>query len=159
MMAVAGLFVWGLSRSVLPTLSISSSDGNIRDRVAVAEPVPARRRAIATVYVFLSVNCPISNRVLSTLDSLYEEFASLGIEFVGVAPAANATAEAVEVHQRTHDIRFPVLWDRQHRLCEQLGATHTPQAVVVSADDAVLYSGRIDDRYSDLGRPESVVQQ
>lgn len=50
---------------------------------------------------------------------------------------------------------FPDLADGSNSLARQLGATVTPQAVVVSPRGTILYSGRIDDRAVSFGRRRS----
>lgn len=144
-----GLSAWGVWQrgwfSSVPTAHEASLEA-----ASPASDVADHERA--TVYVVLSVNCPISNGYVPTLNRLAKQFASANIEFLGVVPGANATEEEVEAHQREFGISFPVVWDRQHELCQRLGATHTPQAIVVDADQAIRYSGRIDDRFADLGQ-------
>lgn len=42
--------------------------------------------------------------------------------------------------------------DRAHELVTKTGATITPEAVVLDAREQVVYRGRIDDRFVELGR-------
>ena len=53
-------------------------------------------------------------------------------------------------------IKFPVLFDASGELAETLQPTHVPEAFVLDTDSEVVYRGRIDDRYAELGkkRPE-----
>ncbi len=145
-----GLCAWGQQRGWFSTVATTPDGALNAASPSITEPTDRQPRA--TVYLFLSVNCPISNGSLPMLNRLCEQFTSKGIEFVGVVPGANATADEVDAHHQEYAIRFPVVWDRQHKLCERLGATHTPQAVVVGVNDEVLYSGRLDNRNVDLGK-------
>ena len=43
-------------------------------------------------------------------------------------------------------------------LVQQMAATITPEAVVLSKSGEALYQGRIDDRYADLGKPRASAQ-
>jgi len=130
---------------------ITTPDGTL-NAASPSIAKPTERKTQATVYLFLSTNCPISNGSLPMLNLLCERFSPEGIKFVGVVPGAIATADEVDAHHQEYAVQFPVVWDRQHQLCEQLVATHTPQAVVVGVHDEVLYSGRLDDRHVDLGK-------
>lgn len=106
----------------------------------------------ATTVVFLSTQCPISNGGLPELKRLASRFLRSGIEFFGVISDPSVSrAEAVRHHDE-FGITFPVLFDASQELCRLLGPTHTPQAMVVSSAGAILYSGRIDNRYSRVGR-------
>jgi hypothetical protein len=158
-----GLCAWGLQRRGWLSPVGPTAVGALRAEHPLAhDPLrPSRKPTVAhraTVYLLLSIHCPISNSYVPTLNRLQMELASERIEFIGVVPGAGASAEEVESHQREYGIRFPVVWDRNHALCRKLGATHTPQAIVVSEDGTTLYSGRIDDRYSDLGQRRPTIQ-
>lgn len=151
------LCAWGLQQRGWLSTASRTSDGAL----SAASPTDANSpdsSVQATVYVFLSINCPISNGYLPTLNRLCEEFAAHQVEFVGVIPGSNATADEVEAHQQEYEIRFPVVWDRKHTLCERLGATHTPQVVVIGTANKILYSGRIDDRFADLGQKRLTIR-
>ena len=152
-----GLCAWGVQqRGWFSTVTVTP-DGAL-EAASSSDTEVTNRRARAKVYLFLSVNCPISNGSLPTLNRLHEEFSAQNIEFVGVVPGANATADEVEAHQQEYGVRFPVVWDRQNKLGRRLGATHTPQAIVVGVKHEILYSGRIDDRFVDLGKQRQAVQ-
>ncbi len=156
-----GLCAWGLQQRGWLSTVATTPDGALEaaspSETDAATAGPAHRPR-ATVYLFLSVNCPISNGYLPTLNRLHEEFASKLIAVVGVVPGRNATPDEVEAHQQEYGIRFPVIWDRHHELCERLGATHTPQAIVVGAENEILYSGRVDDRFADLGQKRLTIR-
>ena len=44
-----------------------------------------------------------------------------------------------------------VILDPEHKLVDVTGATITPEAVVITPEAVIVYRGRIDDWYSDLG--------
>ena len=71
--------------------------------------------AAATVYLFLSTDCPLSNRYTPELKQLEAQYQNKNITFL------------------------PVFSDTQ--LARKLGASVTPQAVVTSPTGAVLYRG------------------
>ncbi|HUQ71868.1 MAG TPA: redoxin family protein, partial [Planctomycetaceae bacterium] len=114
-------------------------------------------RAVAVV--FLATHCPISNGTIPELKSLAAKYKLKGVEFYGVIsdPAVNR-AEAVK-HRQEYHINFPVVFDASLNLRRQLKPTHTPQAIVLSPAGEVLYSGRIDDRYSAVNRKREVATQ
>ena len=47
---------------------------------------------------------------------------------------------------------FPVLFDASCILAQALKPTHTPEAFVLNAEGRLVYRGRIDDLYADLGK-------
>jgi hypothetical protein len=159
----AGWFAVGWHGRRLPMLSIPILPTNARSHTEVESdllrgelswdqiaPAPAGERA--TVYLFLATHCPISNAYIPELNRLCDLFRPAGIHFVGVVAGRNSTVEEVETHRREFGIKFPVIFDRGNHLCRKFRATHTPQAVVAQGRGEVVYSGRIDDRYADLGQ-------
>jgi hypothetical protein len=111
---------------------------------------PAGTRAI--VFFFTSTDCPISNRYAPEVRRLAERFAPRGVVFRLVYPGRAGRADAIRAHVAAfwyggaaEPFRDPTL-----ALAKYVGATVTPEAAVV-VDGRVVYHGRIDDRYVDLG--------
>jgi formylglycine-generating enzyme required for sulfatase activity len=118
----------------------------------------AERDATAVVFVFLATQCPISNGILPELARLHTRFSGQ-IEFYGVIPDRFTTPGEAATHRREFAIPFPVLLDTSGALQRQLQPTHSPQAIVVDRDGRLIYSGRIDDRYKEVGRPKQFATQ
>lgn len=109
----------------------------------------------ATVLLFTRTDCPISNRYAPEVRQLAESYAAKGIEFVLVYPEAGATDASVNEHRRAFGYPIPAALDPDHRYVRAAKARATPEAAVF-VDGKLVYRGRIDDRYVDLGkaRPE-----
>jgi hypothetical protein len=111
----------------------------------------------AAVLLFLSPECPISRDCAGVVDRLARTFGPRGVLFLGIDPAAGATAEAMARRWSGWHPTFPILFDTRRRVARQAGVEVTPEAVVLLSDGQVVYRGRIDDRYradgSKLSRP------
>lgn len=112
---------------------------------------PAGTKAI--VFLFTSTDCPISNRYAPEVHRLAESFGSQGVVFRLVYPNRAEDAAAIREHMAAYSyegiveaVRDPTL-----ALVKFVGATVTPEVAIV-AGGHVVYRGRIDDRYVDLGR-------
>ena len=57
--------------------------------------------------------------------------------------------------QQEFKIQFPVLFDASGEIADVLGPTHVPEAFVLNADAEVVYRGRIDDLYGEVGKNDS----
>jgi hypothetical protein len=114
--------------------------------------------ARATVLVFVAVDCPISNRYAPELQRLERELAPRGVAFFLVYPEPSLDVEAARRHGLDYGLAFPALLDREHRLVEHTGVEVTPEAAVLAPDGTLLYRGRIDDRWVDVGprRPRAM---
>lgn len=105
-------------------------------------------KAKATVVVFLSIECPMSNGYLPALTDLAQKYGEKGVSVVGVFPEAGATAEQLAAHAKEYKIPFPLLLDESHAAVKALGAKTTPEAFVLDESFVLRYRGRIDDGYS-----------
>ncbi|HUP38538.1 MAG TPA: redoxin domain-containing protein [Vicinamibacterales bacterium] len=105
-----------------------------------------------TVLVFISADCPISNRYAPELTRLHAEFAANGIRFRLVYPNPLDDDAVIEKHLKAYGLPPVAERDRAHELVKKTGATITPEAVVLDAREQIVYRGRIDDRFVELGR-------
>ena len=112
---------------------------------------PAGTKAI--VFIFTSTDCPISNRYAPEVRRIAETFGSKGVVFRLVYPNPSDHAEAIREHINAYSyagVGEPVR-DSKFALVKFAGVDVTPSAAVV-VGGRVVYRGRIDDRYVDLGR-------
>ena len=121
--------------------------------------VPIALALQLTVLVFTTTDCPISNRYAPEIKRLTEKFAGKA-EFVLVYPVPADSDSAIREHISKFGYTNKWRRDDGQRLVKQTGVTVTPEVAVLNADQRVLYRGRIDDRYIDLGkdRPQPTVR-
>ena len=98
--------------------------------------------AKATVVVFVSVQCPVSNSYNGRLASLYTDYSSQGVQFAFVNANATESLSDVEAHENWP---FQVVKDNGSTLADKLGAEHTPEAFVFDRNGTLVYHGRVDD--------------
>lgn len=110
----------------------------------------------ATVHVFLKEDCPIARYHTKTLVALHERFASQDIKFHGYLPSSKATEARAAAFKKQFALPFPVEADVTLTKARQLGATVTPEVVVVDSGGKTLYQGRIDNTYADFGKRRRV---
>jgi hypothetical protein len=110
------------------------------------------------VLLFVRTDCPITNRYAPELARIAQEFARQPVHFWLVYPDAATTMAAIEDHIAAY--RFPgePLRDPHHLLVKRAHATVSPEAAVFNASGDLLYHGRIDDRYVDIGRARAEAQ-
>ena len=127
-------------------LRVQHIDGGAVDPFAV----PAGVTAI--VFLFTSTECPISNRYAPEVRRLAAAFAPKGVLFRLIYPNPAERAPAIREHMTAFAYAgaTEALRDPEHALVKFVGATVTPEAAVY-AGGHIVYRGRIDDRYVDLG--------
>ncbi|MFO0902071.1 MAG: redoxin domain-containing protein [Pirellulales bacterium] len=101
----------------------------------------------ATVLVFLSTECPISNAYVPTLNQLAKHYADQGLQVIGLNSNAGQSLKQIQSHALDYQIAFPVVKDAGGRLARLCGATTCPESLLLDAQGRVVYRGRVDDRF------------
>lgn len=114
----------------------------------IALPSPGSK---AVVLVFLSTTCPICNAYAPELRRIDEEFSGKGVRLILVQTEADLSGKDAAKHAAEYQLAAPVVLDPEHKLAALTGAEMTPEAVVISPEGKILYRGRIDDRFRELG--------
>lgn len=118
----------------------------------------AGQRGQLAVFVFISTECPIANAMVPDLRQLAAEAKTGGIAFRVVHATPGVDDAAIAQHAREFGLEgaVDIVIDRDQSLVRALGATITPEAVLVRLDGAGgferLYAGRVNDLYSGIGR-------
>ena len=115
------------------------------------DPLQSRAGTKVTVVLFVSTDCPISNRYAPDIRKLHDTYEKDGVAFWLVYP--NPAESVADIRDHVKSFAFPgtALRDVKHDLAKAAGATITPEAVVYDAKGTLTYRGRIDDRYSAVG--------
>ena len=103
-----------------------------------------------TVFVFTTSDCPISNRYAPEIQRLAANYGD-NAKFVLVYPVSSDTPQIISEHKKKFGYAFEHVRDTNQKLVKRIGVTMTPEVAVMRGDQ-VLYRGRIDDRYVELGR-------
>lgn len=112
-----------------------------------------------TVLIFVSIECPVSNRYAPEIKRLYDEFTPRGVRFRLVYPNPLDGQPAISKHLTEYGYPQIAEPDRDHRLVKMAGATITPEAAVFDSRQRLVYRGRIDDRFVELGRERPAATQ
>jgi Flp pilus assembly protein TadD len=105
----------------------------------------------ATAFIFTTTDCPVANRYAPEIRRLFDIYSRQGIRFWLVYVNPRETPETIGAHTRTYALPMAVLRDRGHALVGRLGVSVTPEVAIVDPRGTVIYRGRIDDRYTELG--------
>jgi peroxiredoxin len=97
-----------------------------------------------TVLIFISVQCPVSNAYNERMEKLAEDYKAKGIAVIGINANASEDAAAVKAHAAEHNLAFTILKDPSNKVADKLGASVTPEAYFLDANNKLLYHGRID---------------
>ena len=99
----------------------------------------------ATVLMFVSTQCPVSNDYNERMAALAKDYSAKGVGFVGLNSNRQEAAAEVADHAKKHGFSFPVLKDTGNVQADYFGARVTPEIFVYDAEWKLRYHGRIDD--------------
>lgn len=145
--ANSGAVAAGPDASALPLqqcINVIDCDGGMH----VLQPEASKP---ATVFVFVTAECPISASYFPRLNALAREWRSKNVSLYGVWADPTSRPGEVAAVRSEYQIQFPLLMDRDGTLAERFGPSHVPEAFVMNSKGGIAYHGRIDDRYRELG--------
>ena len=128
-----------------PRVVLKDPDGRVVD------PFLAAESSAAIVFLFASIDCPVSNRYAPEVQRLHSAFTQKNVAFWMVYPNPSDTPEAVRAHLKAFSYPVHALLDPRHELVKLAKATITPEAAVFGKSRTLDYHGRIDDRFVSLG--------
>jgi thiol-disulfide isomerase/thioredoxin len=112
---------------------------------------PAVHSGQLVLFVFLSPECPLCQNYTVVLNQLDRQYAGK-IKMYGIIPGRTyGTAEINDFVQK-YKISYPLLPDPSLRLSRYLQASATPEAILLSSGDELIYKGAIDNWYQALGK-------
>ena len=113
-------------------------------------PLIVEPGSAATVLVFTTTDCPISNRYAPEIQRLESRFGQQ-VRFVLVFPVASDSAAVIRTHLKTFAYSSEAVRDTALELVKHTGVTISPEVAVLDRKSQLVYRGRIDDRYLELG--------
>ena len=98
-----------------------------------------------TVVCFLGTECPLAKLYASRINRFADDLHN--VQFIGVCSNQQDSLEDLRGFREKHQIKFPLLKDRNQIIADQFGAQRTPEVFLVDRSLKILYHGRIDDQY------------
>lgn len=117
------------------------------------DPFKASRGKLV-VLLFVRTDCPISNRYAPAIQRMSAAHASAA-RFWLVYPDKNESPRKILAHDRQYGYTISTLRDPNHTLVRMSQVTITPEAAVFTADGRLVYHGRVDNWFVDMGRARS----
>ena len=153
---VIRLFIVLIVAAWLSSLASTSSGTQNTGFDLAGNPVDPLKSAggRVVVLVFVRTDCPVSNRYAPLIQKLSTEHAGKAAFWL-IYPSKLESAEAIRKHEREYGYKIPALRDPQHVLVKGSQVQITPEVAVFDAGRHLVYHGRIDNLYEDIGRARS----
>ncbi len=113
----------------------------------------------ASVFVFLSPECPLCINYTLTLNQLFQKFKDRRVVFYGVFPGKYYSKKKINRFVKKYDLKFNIVLDPDYGLTKKYNATVTPEAVFIGSNGLKLYSGKIDNWAYELGKKRTVITE
>ncbi len=107
------------------------------------------------VLVFIYEDCPISIYMTKDLSEMFDIYKK-DFDFKAVFPNALSNYKTASIFLEKYKLNgFELIIDEDQSLTNKYGATITPEAIVLNEQDEILFRGRINDGYFDIGKKKS----
>jgi hypothetical protein len=113
---------------------------------------PLQTPAKVVALVFISSECPISNRMAPEIERLYQKYSTDDVSICLVYPNISDSENAVQEHRRAFRLNAPYVRDTNHALVRKAAVSLTPEAAVFNKNRDLVYRGRITDQFLSIGR-------
>jgi peroxiredoxin len=141
---IAGSGRTGDTTLVAPAIGTVIEDFKLPDTDGKEHSLNSLKGKKGSVLIFISVQCPISNAYNERMEKLAQDYSARGVTIIGVNANNTEPADVVKAHAAEKHFTFPILKDPGNKIADRLGATRTPEAYFLDADNRLLYHGRID---------------
>jgi len=103
-----------------------------------------------TLVIFMCNHCPFVLHIIDKLEELYEDYKSLGIEFIAINSndVDNYPADSPEMMVEFADekeLKFPYLYDESQEVAKSYNAACTPDFYFFDENLKLIYRGQMDD--------------
>jgi len=121
-----------------PAFTLPDADGK-------SHSLAETRSSKATVIMWVSTECPVSNAYNDRMAAIAKEYQAKGFSFIGINSNKAETPAAIAKHSQEHGFSFPILKDADNVVADKYGASVTPEVYIVDSKGILRYHGRIDD--------------
>ena len=103
----------------------------------------------ATVVMFISTQCPVSNEYNERIIALHNDYKEQGVQFIGINSNRNESVEEIAEHSKTSKFDFVVLKDLGNEIADKFKARRTPEVYLLDEKRILRYRGAIDNSQKD----------
>jgi peroxiredoxin len=150
MIALVAVAIAGNARTINtdiptpPAIGATIVDFTLPDADGKDHSLTSLKGKNGTVLIFVAVQCPVSNAYNERMEKLAQDYKARGISVIGINANSTEPAADVKKHAAEHNLTFPILKDNGNKIADSLGATRTPEAYLLDANNKLVYHGRID---------------
>jgi peroxiredoxin len=136
----------GSARDAKAAVAIGSvvADFTLPDADGKEHTLTSLKGSKGTVVIFMATKCPVSNAYNERMQKLSDDYASRGVNVVGINSNVAELAPEVKQHAAEKGLKFTILKDAGNVIADRFDAQVTPEAYLIDASGKLVYHGRID---------------
>jgi len=127
-----------------PTIGSTIEDFKLPDAGGVEHSLKSLTGKNGAVLIFIATRCPVSNAYNDRMEALAQDYKAKGINVIGINSNVTEPASEVKSHAAEKHLTFTILKDDGNKIADRFGASKTPEAYVIDANNKLVYHGRID---------------
>jgi peroxiredoxin len=127
-----------------PAIGATIADFTLPDADGKERSLSSLKGKNGTVFIFVAVQCPVSNAYNERMEKLAQDYKARGITVVGINSNTGEAADAVKAHASANKLTSVILKDNGNKIADSFGASKTPEAYFLDANNKLAYHGRID---------------
>jgi peroxiredoxin len=127
-----------------PAIGSTIDDFKLPDTDGTEHSLNSLKGNKGTVLIFIATRCPVSNGYNQRMETLAQDYKARGINVIGINSNVTEPASEVKSHAADKHLTFMILKDEGNKIADRFGATKTPEAYVLDANNKLVYHGRID---------------
>ncbi len=140
------LFAFAMAANAQSGVSVGATIDNfsLPDTNGKTQTLNDMKGKNGAVIVFLSAQCPVVKGYHDRINQIAADYKDKGINVIGINSNATESLDWVKSNITEYNYKFPVLIDKGNLFADKLGASVTPEAYYVDANNVLLYHGAID---------------
>jgi hypothetical protein len=104
------------------------------------------------VFVFLNTECPISQKITLSLNQTKEFFEEETIEWNAYFTDKRISKKKIQAFNETYHFTWNSRQDKRLKSARKLGASITPEVIVLDTKQQIIYQGAIDNWFYEWGK-------
>lgn len=155
--ALSGILIWMAMSQVARSQPLSIAGLALIDIKTGNSFLLSSDADSATVFVFLSPECPLCQSYTKTIRELSTKYRGQ-VRFIGVFPGNSYTREEISSFISTYQLQIPAFLDDDFSTTNAMSVSVTPTAVFVK-QSKLVYFGAIDNWASGLGKKRNLITE
>jgi peroxiredoxin len=127
-----------------PPIGATIDDFKLPDADGTEHSLNSLKGKNGAVLIFVATRCPVSNAYNDRMEKLAQDYKAKGINVIGINSNVTEPASEVKSHATDKHLTVTILKDEGNKIADRFGASKTPEAYVLDANNKLVYHGRID---------------